>query len=105
MIFLHIYFYLHSLPAVDGGLEAGAVDYGLGHRQVVQFNIYVMVVRVLLGVVHLLAHIVCVVPFRAIGKDGVDGQYMGIGDALASTWAMAEGAEVHLQRVLVYGAG
>lgn len=36
---LHIHRYLDALPAVDGGLEARAVDNGFGNRQVVDNNI------------------------------------------------------------------
>lgn len=36
---LHIHRNLDTLPAVDGGLEAGTVDNGFGDRQVVDNNI------------------------------------------------------------------
>lgn len=36
---LHIHRYLDALPAVDGGLEARAVDNGFGDGQVVDNNV------------------------------------------------------------------
>ena len=36
---LHIHWNLDALPAVDGGLEAGAIDNGFGDGQVVDNNV------------------------------------------------------------------
>ena len=79
---LHPYFYLDALPSVDGGLEAGAVDDGLGDGQFFDFYVHHLLFNRRNGhFVHLCADVLRVVPLAAIGQDGVNGQQVGDVDA------------------------
>ena len=103
VVSLHAHFYLNALPAVDGGLEAGAVDNGLGYRQTVHLDVDGVVVMVWIGdgAVHLVGDVDDIVPLRAVGQDGIDGELVAVGIALLQVRTVAKDAEVHLQRLLI----
>lgn len=63
LFLLHSDLYFLSLPAVNGGLEAGAVDDGFGYGKSVDVNVYVVLFLSGGGAfVHLVRHVLRVVP-------------------------------------------
>ena len=105
MVCLHSYFNLYALPAVDGGLETGAIDNRLRERDtIVDGDLYFLGGLVHHCIMQLLGDVERVVPLAVVGQDGVDGQQMVVEETIGVMRTVSEDTNLRLQRAVTHYA-